>query len=207
MYRLYWCPFTASLAPMAVLEEIGVGYEAELVDTAKGGQKSPDYLALNPCGLVPAITLHDGRTMFESAAIVMHLCDRHPAAGLAPALDDPQRPLYYQWILYLADTPQPNYRRIYYPERFSADDADLEGIRTRGVADLLANWKIVDDALADGAWLLGERFSACDIYMLMLTTWFEPPEALYETHPNIARCAQLTATRPAVARALTRHGQ
>jgi glutathione S-transferase len=192
---------------MAVLEEIGVAYEAELVDTDKARQKAPDYLALNPCGLVPAMTLPDGRTIFESAAIVMHLCDRRPAAGLAPPLDDPLRPLYYQWMLFVADTPQPNYRRIYYPQRFSTDDADLEGIRARGVADLLANWKIVDDALADREWLLGDRYSACDIYMLMLTTWFEPPHALHETYPNVARCAQATAARPAIARAIERHEQ
>lgn len=207
MYRLYWSPFTASLAPMAVLEEIGAEYETELVDTDKGRQKSHDYLALNPCGLVPAMSLPDGRTIFEAAAIVMHLCDRHPATDLAPPLDDPRRPLYYQWMLFLADTPQPNYRRIYYPERFSTDEADLENIRTRGVADLLANWKIVDDALVDGEWLLGDRFSACDIYMLMLATWFEPPDALYETYSNVARCARATAARTAVARAMIRHEQ
>jgi glutathione S-transferase len=101
----------------------------------------------------------------------------------------------------------PDGRRIYYPQRFSTDDADLEGIRARGVADLLANWKIVDDALADREWLLGDRYSACDIYMLMLTTWFEPPHALHETYPNVARCAQATAARPAIARAIERHEQ
>ena len=205
MYRLYWCPFTASLAPMAVLEETGAEYDAELVDIDAGRHKSPEFLAVNPRGLIPAMMLPDGQTIFEAAAMVLHLCDCYPGAGLAPPQDDPLRARYYQWMLYLADTPQPNYRRYYYPERFSTDPADADKVRTRGVEALLADWKIVDDALAGGEWLLGETFSACDIYMQMLTTWFEPPEALFEHCPHVARVAAAAAARPAVARAIARH--
>lgn len=202
MYKLYWCPFTASLAPMAVLEELGVEYEAVLIETSRGQHRSPDYLAINPCGLVPAMTLPDGRTIFEAAAMVIYLCDLHPEADLAPAPDDPLRPAYLQWMLYLADTPQPNYRRLYYPERFASDS---ESVREKGVEALLNDWRIVEEAMEDKDWLLGNRFSACDIYMLMLATWFDMPEDLYGRYPNIARCARKTAARPATAQAVVRH--
>lgn len=202
MYRLYWAPDTASLAPMAVLEECGVEYEAVHVDYRGGEHKSNEYLALNPCGLIPALVLPDGRAMFEAAAIVMHLCDLHPSAQLAPPVNDPTRPIFYQWMLYLADTPQPTFRRYYYPERFAADEAE---VRRRGLEALLAQFDVVDDALAHGEWLLGERFSACDIYLHMLTTWFEPPEALYRRFSGIAHVAKAIEDRPACARAIKVH--
>ncbi len=201
MFKLYWSPDTASLAPMAVLEEVGAEYEAILLDYDAEEQKTADYLALNPCGLVPAMTLPDGRTMFEAAAIVMHLCDLYPAAHLAPPPGDPDRPLFYQWMLYLADTIQPTYRRYYYPERFAAD---AEDVKKRGTDTLLAEFAIVEDGLR-GEWMLGKRFSACDIYLHMLTTWFEPPEALYARYPNIARVAAGVEARPAARRAIDLH--
>lgn len=202
MLKLYWAHDMASLAPMAVLEETGADYQAVPVDKANKQQKSADYLALNPCGLVPALVLPDGRAMFEAAAMVMHLCDLYPAARLAPPPGDPDRPLFYQWMLYLADTPQPTYRLYYYPDRFTADEADL---RKRAVDMLLAQFAIVDDALSHGEWMLGDRFSACDIYLHMLTTWFEPPEALYARFPNIARVCAGVEARPASARAIEKH--
>jgi glutathione S-transferase len=205
MYKLYWSPFTASLAPFAVLEETGAEYETEFVNYSEGQHKTPEYLAINPCGLVPAMTLPDGQTIFEAAAMIMHLCDRYSDAGLAPAADDPLRPLFYQWMLYLADTIQPTHRRLYHPERFSTDKADAGKVRDSGVEALLAEWRIVEDALAGKNWLLGERFSACDIYMQMLTLWFIPPEALYARYANIARVATAVAARPAVARVLETH--
>ena len=202
MLKLYWSPETASLAPMAVLEEVVADYEAIQIDYDGKQQKTPGYLALNPCGLIPAMTLSDGRTMFEAAAIVMHLCDLHPSARLAPPPGDPDRPLFYQWMLYLADTPQPTYRHYYYPDRFAADEEDM---RKRAVDMLLSQFVIVEDALSRGQWLLGDRFSACDIYLHMLTTWFEPPEALYARFPNIARVCAGVEARPASARAIEKH--
>lgn len=202
MYKLYWSHNMASLAPMAVLEETGAAYEAILIDKANKQHKSADYLALNPCGLVPAMVLPDGRPMFEAAAIVMHLCDQHPAAHLAPPAGDPDRPLFYQWMLYLADTPQPTFRRYYYPGRFAADKDD---VRKRAVDALLDQFAIVEEALSHGEWLLGGRFSACDIYLHMLTTWFEPPGMLYARFPNIARLAAGVEARPASTRAIEKH--
>jgi glutathione S-transferase len=202
MYKLYWDTDSASLAPMAVLEEIGVDYEAVRVKLDAGAHKAAEYLAINPCGRVPALVLPDGRAMFEAAAIVMHLCDAHAAAHLAPPPGDPDRPFFYQWLLYLADSPQPDFRRYYYADRFAGNEED---VRKRGVDALLEEFRIVDDALAHGEWLLGERFSACDIYLYMLSTWFEPPEALYSRYAGIAHVARAIEARPACARAIEAH--
>ena len=208
MYKLFWSPRTASQAVMAVLEEIGADYRLELVDTKTEQHRTAEFLRVNPCGVIPALLTADGQPLFESAAIIMHLCDRHPEAALAPPPEHGDRAYWYQWMLFLAGTVFPAYKRYYYSRRYSTDQAHAPDIKTKAVEDLLGAWRIVDDALAArGPFLLGERFSACDIYMQMFTLWSKPPEALYRQFPNLARCAATVAARPAVARAQEKHGR
>ena len=77
MYRLYWHPNASSLAPMAVLEELGVAFELHELDYDGGETRRSEYLRLQPLGLIPALGLGNGSSMFESAAIVQYLCDAH----------------------------------------------------------------------------------------------------------------------------------
>ena len=209
MLTLYWSPRAASEAAMAALNEVGAEYRAEKIDMKAGEHKSPEYIKINPNGLVPALKLGDGRVMFETAAMVLYLADRYPDAGLAPAGDDPDRAHYYQWLLFLADTIQAAYKRYYWPHRFITDEGDLENmkprIREQTVHDLLGHWAIVEENLAGRQWMLGDDFSAADIYMLMLAHWFRPVDDLFARCPNVARVAENTAVRPAVRKAREMH--
>ena len=90
MDRLYYAPGAASMVVHWLLIELGAPHELERVDTAAGQQKSPEYLALNPNGVVPTLVL-DGTPRFEAAALAMTLGDRYPEAGFAPTLTDPRR--------------------------------------------------------------------------------------------------------------------
>lgn len=207
MYTLYWCPWTGSLAPQAVLEEVGTAYRLEKVDTKKGEHRHPAYLKVNPNGLVPAMTDGEGRTTFESAALVALLCERHPEARLAPAVGDPARGDFHTWLFFMADTVYPAFRRRYHSETMSTSAEDVPRIRARAQEHLWEAWRILDDALAGRPYLLGPEASACDIYLLMLASWFEPLNELWESCPNLARCVRTTAARPAVARALRTHEQ
>src|SRR3954454_3532796 len=83
MYRFHYYPANANAAPHMVLEEVGALYDLVLVDRAKDAQRSAKYLKLNPNGRIPI--LQDGALIIsEAAAIVLHLVDQHPDAGLAP---------------------------------------------------------------------------------------------------------------------------
>ena len=205
VYTLYWNPYASSLAPMAVLEEIGAEYETVLIDAQAGEHRSPEYRKIHPYGLVPALRLSDGRTMFESAGVVLYLCDRHREAGLAPTIDDPDRAFYYQWLLFLADTLYPTYNRFYHSERFSTESSDAGKIRDQARRLLVDQWQVVEDALVGRQWLLGEHFSAADIYLQMISTWDEDAAGFSQRCPNVVRCANAVAERAAVKRALERH--
>ena len=111
---LYYAPGSASLLVHWLLIELDVPHELHLVDTAAKVQKSAEYLALNPNGVVPTLLL-EGKPHYEAAALAMLLAERHPQAQFAPAIDAPQRADYLQWMFNLANMVQPLFRQWWYP--------------------------------------------------------------------------------------------
>lgn len=205
-YVLYWNPFSGSLAPMAVLEEIGTHYEKILIDMDKGENRSTEYLTIQPLGLVPAIRLTNGRYAYESAGICMYLADRHPECGLAPPVDDPDRALFNQWMFFLADTIYPVYGRVAHPERYSTEPTDAGAIKAAAVSHRDTYWRVVEESLKQRSWLVDERYSAADIFLMMLSTWHEDKSAFAKAFPNVARVAASVAKRSGVQKALRLHG-
>ena len=199
MYKLYYAPRSAAVGVRALLETIGAPYELSEVDIYSDEPRDPEFLRINPNGWVPAL-VYEGGAMYEAAAITIFLCDRHPQAGLAPAPEDPLRGAFLQWLVYMAGTLQPAYQMVYYPFRFAAREEDYASVRTRAATRLAEIWQILDDALIPGPWLLGNRFSACDVYLYMLSTWLSDEHTPISAFPNAARCVEMVAARPEVAR-------
>ncbi len=200
-YKLFYAPGSASMGTRVMLEEIGAPYE--LIETTIDMDKPrpPEQLALNPNGWIPVL-LWDDKAMYECAAITVFLCDRHPEAGLAPKIDDPERGLYLQTLVYFSSSVQNAFQLSYYPERFADTPADEPSAQRRGNRRLRETWAVIDKQIGGNDWLLGTRFSAADIYLFMLTTWLRtsrghPP---VDAFPNVRRIADAVATRPSVQR-------
>ena len=191
---------------MAVLKELGVAFDLHEVDYDGGETQTASYRSLQPLGLIPALGLGDGRSMFESAAIIIYLCDRHPNANLAPSYDDTERPGFLQWMLFLADTVYPSYNRYYHPERYTDASDGSDGVKTRALSMALKQLAVIEAHLqGNGPWLLGERFSACDIYLQMITTWHETPQDLLAGMPNIKEVCHRVTKRAACHWAIEKH--
>ncbi len=148
---------------MAVLEEIAATYEAVKIDIEAGENLSPIYKKIHPYGRVPALKLPNGRAVFESAGLVMYLADQHPEAGLAPPPQASERAAYYQWLLFMADSLYPSYNRFYRWERYAASPQAQAEVRDSAVQTLAEQWQVIEQALQDQVWLLGDRFSAADL--------------------------------------------
>ncbi|MFD0738387.1 glutathione S-transferase family protein [Lysobacter koreensis] len=204
-YSLYYAPGAASLVVHWLLLELDVAHELRLVDTKSGEQKRPEYLALNPNGVVPTLVV-DGQPLFEAAALLMTLADRHPRAGLAPALDDPRRAHYQQWIFHLANAVQPLFRIWWYPHEVAGiahADAAQAHVRPR----IEAAWERLDAHLAgNGPYLLGDTVSAADFYLVMLMRWSRamPKDALQ--WPHLAALAAKLKARPSFKTLYEREG-
>lgn len=142
-----------------MLEELGIGYRTVLQQYGKS-MKSPDYLAINPMGKVPALE-HRGVVVTETAAICAYLADAFPDAGLAPALDDPQRGTYLRWMFFAAGPVEAAVSANALGQLPPPEKAGFVGY---------GSYEQTMDALELAAasaspWLLGERFSAADVYV------------------------------------------
>ena len=201
MYKLFYAPESASMGVRVLLEEIGAPYELLPTGIGMGEPRPPDLLAINPNGWVPVLTW-DGGAMYECAAITIFLCDRHPDAGLAPGLDDAERPRYLQTLVYFSSSVQNAFQLTYYPDRFADSPADEASAQRRGVRRLEETWRVIDQQIGDSAWVLGEHFSAADIYLFMLTTWIRSTQGhpAIDEFPNVKRIAELVVRRPSVQR-------
>lgn len=176
---------------------MAVDYELVLVDRKANEQKSESYMKLNPTGRIP--TLVDGDlTLFESAAICLHLCDKHTESKLVPAIGDPDRPKFHQWLSYLTTTLQPELMVYFYPAKHTTDPAgELAIVQAQElrVADMCS---FLDDALEGREFLLGSRISVCDYFLFMLSHWgsgFSRPPLSY---PNLGAYLRRLAKRDTV---------
>lgn len=195
MHTLYYSPGAASLVVHWLLLELEVPHRLHLLDFEAREQKSADYLKLNPGGVVPTLVC-DGEPLSEAAALVMHLADSYPAAGLAPAPGSMQRARYYQWLLYLANTLQPAFRNWYYPdEAAGAENADAAKEQAR--VKIETCWERIDAHLREhGPYLLGETLSAADFHLTMLMRWSRNLPRQATAWPALNRLAQKMKTRP-----------
>jgi glutathione S-transferase len=160
MYTLYYNPGTASMCVHQALIEANAPYRLVLTDLQAGQQRDPAYLKLNPNGVVPTLLI-EGVPFTEAAALLMTVATRHPGAGLAPMENSSSRAAWYQWIVYLTNTPQAAFRLWFYPTDIS-DDANTQAILKEALRKRIESvWARIDAHLAAlGPYLLGAKFSA-----------------------------------------------
>lgn len=211
MLHLHYYPSTASMAPHIVLAELGVPYRRELVDRAVNAHKAPEYLKLNPNGLIPVLVQDDTPgvplVLYETAAIVLHLCDTHPAARLAPPLGTAERAHFYKWLMWLTNTLQTALIVYFYPERWVADGnvagaAEVKVAAERKIAGLLDQ---LDAELARHGqdWFMGAEYSALDAYVFTLCRWTRNFASLpARGRPHLGPYLRRMLDRPAVRRVL-----
>ena len=185
-------PHSRAAMTRALLEELGAEFELCPVDFRRDEQLSADFRAINPMGKVPAIRAGDV-VVTETVAIYIWLADLFPAAGLAPALDDPERGAYLRWLVFYAACMEPAVadkamKRAPGP-RMQSPYGDFESV----VATISA-------AIDKGPWLLGARFTAADVLWGNALGWLTG-FGMVEKTPVIAAYIERVMARPAQQRA------
>ncbi len=197
-HTLYWRRRTGAFAPAAILAEAGVAWDAIEIPSDRDDHRRADYLKLNPAGRIPTLILPDGSVMTETAAIVLHLAESYPAAGLLPPLGDPARAQVLRWLIFAQANIYETDLRQSYAERYTTDPQGAAGVRGAADREVERLWDIVAGVLDEGPFLLGERYSLVDPYLAMMVAWHPRPKELVARHPALGRLKQAVVARPAI---------
>lgn len=204
-YTLFWEAMSGAMAIELTLEEMSINYRRRPVDMAAGEHRSPDYLALNPTGQVPALALPDGRVIGESAAIILTLGDRHPQSGFVPGSANLERPAFLRWLIYMAASPYMTFVQFNHPERFLDDplthDALIENARSR----LDGHFGLLDAAITSDPFFLSIGLTALDIYLFMLVQFHPERDAVLAKRDRLRHLFDEVGKRESVRRVLPTH--
>lgn len=204
MLRLFYSPGACSLVPHIALEESGAEFDAVRTIIAEKAHKRPEFLAINPRGLIPAIEA-DGRVVTENIAILAWIGHRWPENGQLPLDDLPALARVFELLSWFATTVHYGGFGPIFRDRAAGierSETDMAEDRDR----LCGLFGEMDDLLAQGPWLLGERYSLADPYPLTFRRWARRLELDVSRHRHWTAHARLIVERPAVARALAREG-
>jgi glutathione S-transferase len=188
----YTSPMSRGRMVHWMLEESGAPYRVQLVDLDKGQQRDPAFLAVNSMGKLPAV-VYRGVVITETGAIITWLADAFPVAGLAPRIDDPARGSYLRWLFFCAGCLDSALI-----DRMLARPAP-ERTGALGYGSYERVLDTIEQALRPGPWLLGERFSAADLYLAAQIGFGLRMKAL-EPRPEFLAYVERCTARPAYAR-------
>ena len=203
MIQLHHMPSSAAMVPLILLEEMGLPYELKPVDRATDAHRQPEYLKLNPNGLVPVLVDGD-LVLYETAAIALHLADTHPEAALVPALGTVERAHFYKWLMWMTNTLQATSIVYWYPHRWmdEGNTAGVAELKSHAQAKIGTQLDQLDAHLAAqrGPWFMGEHYTLLDAYALTLCRWTRAFPRPARSLPHLGPYLQRMLERPAVRR-------
>jgi GST-like protein len=198
MIKFYYSGAPNPMKVALMLEECELSYEPIPVDTRKGEQHKPEFLAMNPNGKVPVI-VDGGATVFDSNAILLYLAEK-TGKFLPPKGDRPRGELL-SWLMFVASgvgpfSGQSVHFRNYAPEK-------IEYAINRYLYEAQRHYGILNDRLGKHKYVVGDAYGIVD---MAVWGWARLiPVALGENFwprfPNLKRLVDEISARPAAARA------
>jgi glutathione S-transferase len=201
MLKLYFAPGTCALATHIALAEAGADYSAERIDFKANQQQSPEYLAINPKGRVPALVTDKG-VLTENVAMLAYIAQSYPKAKLAP-LDDPFAFAEVQAInSYLSSTVHVAHSHKGRGYRWATEESSFADMKKTLPKSMSAVFALLEQKMLKGPWMMGETYTICDPYLFTLSLWLEGDGVDIATLPKVADHFKRMKDRPAVQKAL-----
>ncbi|MBS0214562.1 MAG: glutathione S-transferase family protein [Proteobacteria bacterium] len=187
---LYTHPMSRGRIARWMIEETGLPYDEVILDF-NTSMKSPDYLAINPMGKVPALK-HGDVVITENAAICMHLADLVPQKHFAPEAGNALRGSYYRWMLFLAGPLE-----AYMTAKYSGNLAPGFSAGYGSDGEVL---DVLEGVVSQGPHIIGDRFTTVDLYAAATLGYYMRIKAL-QPRPAFERFVEIHQSRPAFLRA------
>lgn len=198
-YVVHGASGSGSMPVEATMRLLGLSYS--VVENAPWESKAAaDAVGeVNRLRQVPAVILPSGELMTESAAILIHLADSHPQAGLAPAPDAAERAQFLRWMIYLAAQVYSMFWVRDDPSRLAADAAAEEVIAERTAQRIADCWRMMDEQVSPGDYILGDRLSVLDLYVAVMSRWTPQRKAFYQVAPKMSAVVRRVDADPRLA--------
>lgn len=201
MFTLYYAAGSCALASHIVLEEAGAPYEAVRLDLRANDQATPDYLAINPKGRVPALVTPRG-ILTETPAILAFVAQMSPAANLAPLDDSFAFAQVQSFNSYLCATVHVAHAHRGRGSRWADDPTAIAEMQRKVPETVGACFALIENAMLRGPWVMGDSYTICDAYLFTVERWLEGDAVDLAPLPRIRTHMQRMAERPAVRKVL-----
>jgi glutathione S-transferase len=200
MLKLFHSVGACSLASLIALEEAGADYEVVPTNTARGDQRKPEYLAINPKGRVPALVTDRG-VLTETVAILAWVAQTFPQANLAPAdaWDFAQMQAFNS---YLASTVHVAHAHKHRGYRWATEESSFEDMRRKVAQNEADCFSLIEAEYLKGPWVMGEQYTVADGYLLTLADWLEGDGVDPRQFPRVHEHRERVRARPAVSKVL-----
>src|SRR3982750_2927173 len=176
---LYGAAASGSVAVEAALTLLDIPFTVIEGATWASESAREQVASQNLMRQIPTLVLPDGETFTESAAILLYLADKHPAACLAPGLEEPARRQFLRWMFFVSSAIyalhwiKPDVRRVGAPG--SAQDDVVDAVHER----IAFCWRTMDAQVSPGPYLLGEQLSVLDLYVAVVSRFGPWRERFY----------------------------
>lgn len=204
--KLYYSPGACSLASHIILEELQLPYEATAIDLHAGQNRTTEYLRVNPNGVVPALQLDDGNVLTENIAILLYLAEQQPEANLIPPAGTLARARCYEWLSFITSDLHKAFVPLFRPERFASSEQGKQEVVELTRKKVNEMMTLAEQKLQGKTFALGDNFSICDPYLLVIFQWAKHLKFDVTQWPNCANLAQQLYQRPSVQKALHAEG-
>jgi glutathione S-transferase len=205
MLKLYYTADTCALASHIALNDAGAEYSTVRISFANKEQRTPEYLAINPKGRVPALVTDKG-TLSETPAILAFIAQSYPTAALGP-LDDPFRFAQVQaFNNYLCATLHVAHSHRMRGDRWADDPSSFMDMQRKVPESVGACYRLIEDHMLAGPWVIGETYTICDPYLFTIAQWMEAdgvdPSRLPKVSDHRRRMSERPQVRAAIAEEL-----
>jgi glutathione S-transferase len=204
MLTLYYSPGACSMASHIALEETGKPYEAKETSLAKGQHKTPEYLAVNPHGKVPALIV-DGQLLTENTAILTYIGKQFPETGMLP-VDPFEQARCISQMAWFSNTPHISQRGIMRPYRFASVEGHHDDVKQTMKNNFWKNLQEIDEAIDGNTWVLCDRYTMADPYALVFYRWGIRADLPMNELKSYTKLKDRLLSRPAVRTVLAREG-
>lgn len=200
MLTLYYTPKTCALASHIALIDAGADYVLKRIDFKSSEQRSPEFLALNPKGRVPALVTPQG-ILTETTALLTYIAQTHPQANLAPT--EPFALARLQsFTAFLSSTLHVAHAHGPRGSRWTDDPAAQAALKAYVPTSVTAAFKLVEDTMLQGPFVMGDTYTIADPYLFTMSTWIEGDQVDTAQIPRVMAHRQMMSERPSVIRAL-----